>query len=182
MTRHFSQTHYVPQDGVADMDKWDARYLELASVVASWSKDPSTKCGAVIVRPDKSIASVGFNGFPKGTSDDDELYANRELKYARVVHAEVNAVLQANEPVTGYSIYTWPQGYGGACDRCAAVIIQAGIKRLVHVRDESEFALRWKDAAERGLQMFKEAGVEVAHVTPEEYRLFLRETHGEDRS
>lgn len=154
------------------MDKWDHRFLRLAREVSSWSKDPSTKCGAVIVRPDRSIASTGFNGFPKKTSDADELYADRELKYARVVHAEMNAIVQAREPLEGYSIYTWPPGYGGACDRCSAHIIQAGITRLVHVRDESEFALRWKDAAERGQQMFAEAGVEVVHITPEEFGAF----------
>lgn len=153
----------------SSITKWDIRGLELARLVSTWSKDPSTKCGAAILRPDRSVASVGFNGFPKGTSDDDELYANRELKYARVVHAEVNSVLLANEPLHGYTIYTWPMGFGGSCDRCATVIIQAGIKKLVHIRSESTFALRWKDAAERGLQMYEEAGVEVVHVTPEEF-------------
>lgn len=145
------------------MADWDARFLDLAKLVASWSKDPSTQCGAVIVRPDRTVASVGFNGFAKGCDDDPALYANRELKYERVVHAEVNAILLARELLEGYTIYTYPPGYGPSCARCSSHIIQAGIKRVVHLRDTSEFAMRWKDSAEIGLKMYEEAGVEVVH-------------------
>lgn len=66
--------------------KWDRRFLRLAQEVASWSKDPSTKTGAVIVRPDKTIAAIGYNGFPRGCDDAPELYAHRETKLSRVVH------------------------------------------------------------------------------------------------
>jgi len=143
---------------------WDRRFIGMAALVASWSKDPSTQCGAVIVRPDKSVASVGFNGFAKGCSDDPELYANRELKYERVVHAEVNAILLAREPLTGYTIYTYPPNYGPSCARCSSHIIQAGIKRVVHVLDTSDFAMRWKASIEIGLDMYREAGVEVVSL------------------
>lgn len=146
------------------MNKWDERFLNLAELVASWSKDPSTQCGAVIVRPDKTVASVGFNGFPKGCDDDPEFYADRDLKLARVVHAELNALLHAREDVSGYTMYTWPPGFGPSCDRCTAHIIQAGITRVVHQLDRSDFASRWKEAAERGLQMYDEAGVDVIRV------------------
>lgn len=141
--------------------KWDGRFLEMAKLVSSWSKDPSTKCGAVIVRPNLTIASTGFNGFPSRCRDDEEFYNNRELKYARVVHAEQNAILHSREPLEGCTIYTYPQGYGPSCDRCSAHIIQAGIDRVVHLYDDSDFAMRWKEAIERGLQMYDEAGVEV---------------------
>jgi dCMP deaminase len=141
--------------------KWDRRYLEMAELVSSWSKDPSTKCGAVIVRHDKTIASVGYNGFPRGCDDSPELYANRELKYERVVHAECNAILNGYEQMDGYSIYTWPAGYGPTCSNCAKHIIQAGIKEVFHLKDESEFAMRWKEQAEIGLQMYAEANVAV---------------------
>jgi dCMP deaminase len=144
--------------------KWDDRFLEIAAQVSTWSKDPSTKCGAVIVRPDRTIVSTGYNGFPKGCDDSEEFYADRELKLARVVHAELNAILHAREPLQGYTMYTYPPGWGPSCDRCTAHIIQAGITRVVHRRDESEFARRWKESAERGLQMFEEAGVEVIHA------------------
>ena len=144
-------------------DKWNIRFLRLAKFITDegWSKDPSTKCSAVIVRPDKTIASIGFNGFPAGCDDDPKLYANRELKYERVVHAEVNAILHAREPLTGYTIYTYPQGYGPSCARCTATIIQAGIHTVVHFKDTSEFAERWRKVSEIGLQMYKEAGVNV---------------------
>lgn len=142
--------------------KWDARFLDMAGLVSSWSKDPSTKCGAVIVRPDRTVASVGFNGFPKGCDDDPEIYAERELKYSRVVHAEMNALLHAREPLDGYTMYTVPKGFGPSCDRCSAHIIQAGISRVVHYGvEDDDFASRWKEACERGLQMYEEAGVEV---------------------
>lgn len=148
------------------MTDWDTRYVDMAALVASWSKDPSTKCGAVIVRPDKTIASVGFNGFPRGTSDADEFYDNRELKYSRVVHAEVNAVLHCRDPfpLEGYTLYTYPAGGSPTCDRCATVVIQSGIKRVVHPWvDTTEFAERWKEPMERALQMYEEAGVEIVH-------------------
>lgn len=144
--------------------KWDKRFIEMAEVVASWSKDPSTQCGAVIVRPDRTVASVGFNGFPKGCSDADEKYADRDLKLARVVHAELNAILFAREPLKGYTMYTYPAGWGPSCDRCAAHIIQSGITRVVHKRDQSDFASRWKEPAERALDMYEEADVEVVHL------------------
>lgn len=146
------------------MINWDHRFLDLAALIASWSKDPSTKCGAVIVRPDRTVASVGFNGFPMGCDDDAEFYADRELKLARVVHAELNAILLAREDVRGYTMYTHPPGWGPSCDRCTAHIIQAGIVRVVHRRDDTLFASRWKEPADRGLTMYAEAGVEVVHV------------------
>lgn len=145
--------------------KWDERFLELAEHVSYWSKDPSTKCGAVIVRPDKTVCSVGFNGFPKGCDDSPELYADRELKYARVVHAEQNAILHAREPLNGYTMYTYPPSIGPSCDRCTAHIIQAGIRRVVYKhKDSGSFNDRWSEAIERGLDMYKEAGVEVVSL------------------
>lgn len=149
--------------------KWDFRFLDMAKLVSSWSKDPSTKCGAVIVRPDKTVASVGFNGFPKGCDDDPAIYADREKKYSRVVHAEQNALLHAGEPVKGYTMYTWPPGFGPSCDRCTAHVIQAGIDRVVYVRNEDpDFASRWKEAVESGLKMYGEAGVSVIPYSFEE--------------
>lgn len=139
-------------------------FIGLAEYISSASKDPSTKCGAVIIRPDRTIASVGFNGFPKGCSDDKELYENRELKLSRVVHAELNAILHAKESLNGYTMYTYPAGYGPTCDRCAAHVIQSGISRVIHKYDSSNFASRWKKPATIALQMYKEAGVEVVHL------------------
>ena len=139
---------------------WDDRFMDMATMVASWSRDPSTKCGAVLVRPDKTIASVGFNGFPRGTSDADELYADRPTKYGRVIHSEVNAILHSRDPfpLDGYSLYVVPMP---PCDRCATVIIQAGIKRLVCSPPEKPKMARWEEAFVRAEEMYEEAGVEV---------------------
>ena len=144
----------------APISKWDHRFLQLAKTVSEWSKDPSTRCGAVIVRPDKTVASMGFNGFPRGCQDDAELYADRDLKYSRVIHAEVNAVLNAYERVQGYTLYSWPPGMAPTCDRCATVVIQSGIARVVYCYQENEFAKRWQP--ERALKMYREAGVTVS--------------------
>lgn len=140
--------------------KWHKRFMDMAQLVASWSKDPSTKCGAVIVRPDLTIASVGFNGFPRGCDDSDDIYANRPLKYERVVHAEMNAILSCQERPVDHTIYVWPPSNGGSCARCSAHIIQSGISRIVHIAGEFGDS-RWEESLAIGNQMFREAGVEI---------------------
>lgn len=145
------------------MNKWDARFIALSELVGSWSKDPSTKCGAVIVRPDNTVASVGYNGFPIGCSDATELYENRAEKYQRVIHAETNAVLHARERLDGYTLYTTPGNpWCAPCDRCATVIIQSGIKvvKFIYV-EPNEYTERWREMTERSLDMFQQAGVEI---------------------
>jgi dCMP deaminase len=83
------------------IDKWDGRFLDLAVFVGDWSKDPSTKVGAVLVRPDRTIAGLGFNGFPRGVLDHPERYDDRPTKYEMVVHAEMNALLSSRESLEG---------------------------------------------------------------------------------
>lgn len=143
------------------MDKWDSRFLDLARTVASWSKDPSTQTGAVVVRPDRTVAALGYNGFPRGCDDSDTLYADRETKYARIVHCEMNAILSAREPLHGYTLYTVPFL---TCERCAAHVIQAGIRRVVapacpeHLRD------RWEASFVATRKLYGEAGVVCEEV------------------
>ncbi len=136
--------------------KWDQRFLELSKLVASWSKDPSTQTGAVIVRPDRTIISVGYNGFPKGMDDSARIYANREWKYSRIVHCEMNAVLNAKQSVEGCTLYTWPLA---SCDRCAVHMIQAGIKNTVFPKLPKKLEKRWKESVFKTKLYFKEAGV-----------------------
>jgi dCMP deaminase len=124
-------------------NKWDIRFLKLAEHVSLWSKDPSTKSGAVIVRPDRSVVSVGFNGFPKNMPDNPEWYANREEKYSRVVHCEINAMIHSYETLTGYTLYTWPFA---CCDRCCVQMLQAGIKRFVFPEPTADALTRWAAA------------------------------------
>lgn len=141
--------------------KWDERFLLLAKQISTWSKDPSTKCGAVIVRPNKTIASVGYNGFARGMADTPALLHDREQKYARVVHCEMNAVLSAGESVEGCTLYTWPFL---TCDRCAVHMIQSGIKRVV-APEAGPLALeRWGEAFKRSRSFYAEAGVRCEEV------------------
>lgn len=139
---------------------WDNFFMGMANYVSTASKDPSLKVGAVIVRPDRTIASVGYNGFPRGCDDDDAMYADRPTKLSRVIHAELNAILNARGPVDGCTIYI--NCVGGACDRCAAHVIQAGIKRQVCLPIQADF--RWKESMEAGRKMYREAGVEVVEL------------------
>lgn len=139
--------------------KWDLRFLELAKHVSGYSKDPSTKTGAVIVRPDHTIASVGFNGFPRGCDDSETLYADRSVKLSRVIHCEMNAILAAREPLHGYTLYTYPFC---SCDRCAVHVIQAGIKRCVAPRLPEHLQERWGQSVDLTKTVFREAGVELS--------------------
>lgn len=138
------------------MDKWDQRFLDMATFVGNWSKDPSTKVGAVIVRRDHTIASVGYNGFPRFVNDHDELYLDRPTKLLRTVHAEMNAILSAREPLHGCKLYVSPLF---PCANCAGAIIQSGISQVVARMSAPPEA--WMDSFEQSRQMFAEAGVLV---------------------
>ena len=142
---------------------WDRRYLDLAATVAAWSKDPSTKVGAAIVRPDKTIASVGFNGFPRGVADHSTRYEDRSIKYRLVTHAEVNAILSAHEPLHGYTLYVTPLH---PCPQCAAAIVQAGITRVVSPRPTCND--HWSNEFAYAELVLSEAGVQTAFIHPED--------------
>lgn len=132
---------------------WDAWFLNLAAYIASASKDPSTQVGAVIVRPDRTIASVGYNGFPRGVEDT---YTTRDDKLLRTVHAEMNAILSANEKLTGCTVYVYPLC---PCSNCAAAIIQAGIKTVVHPLTKPR--PEWEASFMASADMFAQAGVRL---------------------
>ena len=135
-------------------EEWDYRFLDMASLISTWSKDPSTKVGAVVVDEDRIIVSLGYNGFPFGICDD-KILDNREIKYKMVVHAECNALLFSPEPPLGCTIYTYPFM---PCPKCAGMIIQAGIDRVVSYESDN---YRWKDDFNLSREMFKEAGVDL---------------------
>jgi dCMP deaminase len=140
---------------------WDRWFLGLAQYISTASKDPSTQTGAVIVRPDRSVVSVGFNGFPRGMNDADELYANREEKYSRVVHCEVNAVVLAAQSVRGCTLYTYPFA---SCDRCVVQMIQAGITRFVFPEPSADALTRWASAFEKTKKYIQECGLYATEV------------------
>lgn len=141
------------------MHKWDLRFLALAAHVALWSKDPSTQVGAVIVNAKRQVLGLGYNGFPRGVKDTPERYADRAQKYPRVVHAEINARENATSSVEGATLYCtfFP------CPRCAASLIQAGIKHVVSMQNPSDD--RYKEEKEIAQNMFWEAGVTYIEYT-----------------
>lgn len=136
------------------LGKWDARYLALAEHVAGWSKDPSTKVGAALVSPDGGTVTPGYNGFPRRVTDDPVRLLDRDTKLAMTLHAEENAILNLPVRPAGYTLYVWPMP---PCSHCAAVVIQAGIVRLV----APEPGERWRESCELGRMMMLEAGLEV---------------------
>ena len=136
----------------------------MAMEVASFSKDPSTKVGAVIVNEYNRFVSMGYNGFPRKMKDDNRLH-DRSLKYPRIIHAEINAILFAQRDLEGCTLYTMPFM---PCEKCAPVIIQTGIKRVVSVFSNNP---RWTDSFKVAKDMFDETGVELDIITnpPAEY-------------
>ena len=143
-------------------DKWDIRFLELAKDIAGWSKDPSTKVGCIVVGEDREIRSTGFNGFPRGISDDNDRLTDREKKYPLICHAEENAIMHAARigvSLKGSTAYvTWPP-----CSRCARSLIQAGIKEVVYSTAE-EVPERWLEDFNISTSMLKEANVIVRPI------------------
>lgn len=141
------------------VNKWDDRFMDLARHVASWSKDPSTKVGAVIIRPDRSVVSVGYNGFPRGVNDGEHRYRDKPTKYSMVVHAEANAILASKESLADCVLYVtlFP------CNECAKLIIQSGIRMIVAPR-LSDAPERWAEAMTTSMTMFVESGVVVQQL------------------
>lgn len=139
-------------------NKWDVRFLRLAREVSTWSKDPSTQVGACIVDNNRRVISVGFNGLPRAIPDSDRILNDREEKYEHIIHAEINALLFAQDrPLSSARIYTYPFP---PCSRCAAVIIQAGIRSVVSVAPTPELQERWADSLKRAQAMFNAARVD----------------------
>lgn len=138
------------------------KYLGLASAVSVFSKDPSTKVGAIAINDDGIVLSVGYNGFPRGVSDDAERYADRETKYKLIAHAEQNLVAQA--AYAGHSLKGCTVVLSGLypCSSCAKLLIQAGVRRILSPRPDSNE--RWLEDAKWSKILFDEAQVEVMYV------------------
>ena len=143
------------------MTDWHLRFLKLARLVSTWSKDPSTKTGAVIVRPDKTIVSLGFNGFPQSMPDDLALYNNRDEKYSRIIHCEINALIFAKEKLDKYILYTYPLA---SCDRCAVQMLQAGIKMFVFPKLPEKLKERWDEPVKKTKKYLYEAGARYKEI------------------
>ena len=150
---------------------WDEYFMAVALLAADRSKDPNTQVGACIVDNENRIVSTGYNGFPYGCSDDEYPWERdgedaTETKYGYVVHAELNAILNARGcNVAGTRVYValFP------CNECAKAIIQAGISEVIYLSD--------KYANTPGTliskRMLRSAGVKLRQMTPEKDTLTI---------
>ena len=152
--------------------KWDGHFIELATQIAKMSKDPSTQVGAVMVGSDREILSTGFNGFPRGIEDTLERLTNRDLKLSLIVHAEMNAILQAARngvSTKGRKLYLAATDGGGQvwggppCTRCTVEIIQSGVSEIISPPLGTGFP-NWKASIEASFALLKEAGVVYREV------------------
>ena len=134
---------------------WDARFLALAHHVSQWSKDPSTKVGAVLVGTDKRQVALGYNGFPPKVTDSLFRLHTREAKLRYMIHAERNVLDNATFPTAGSTLYvTHPP-----CCNCALSIISKGVARVVSSPMSSSFAARWGAEVFLTRDLFREAHV-----------------------
>lgn len=140
------------------MANWDQRYLELARNIAGWSKDPSSKIGAVAIGSKGQVLAQGYNGFPRGIDDGEDNYNDRETKYKYVVHAEMNCIYNASYngvSLDGATLYVWGLP---VCSECAKGIVQVGIKRVIMpVMDIPD---KWWESFLVTQDIFSQAGVE----------------------
>ena len=146
-----------------DYISWDEYFMGIAMLAAKRSKDPSTQVGACIVSDDNIIISTGYNGMPKGCSDDEfpwerSAEVENDTKYPYVVHAELNAILNANgRDLRGSRIYValFP------CNECAKAIIQSGVKEVLYLSD------KYADtpSTQASKRMLNAAGVKYTQLT-----------------
>lgn len=146
------------------VNKWYKRYMDLAEQVSTWSKDPNTKVGAVIVGSKGQILTQGYNGFPRGIRDTEKRLEDREKKLSLVVHAEMNAIFNATYngvSLDGSTLFV----YGlPVCSECAKGIIQVGISKVVIVRDKISIRPHWEESWKMTKEMFREAGVIIFEI------------------
>lgn len=156
------------------MNRWDQHFLNMCECCARMSKDPLTRVGAVIVGPDREVRSTGFNGLPRGIADTADRLIDRDVKIRLIVHAEINAVMNAarvGTPLLGCTLYllatddsraTW----GGApCTRCTVEIIQAGIGEVVSLPFKQDKSSKWLDDVALARNLLSEASVAYREVT-----------------
>jgi len=140
--------------------RWALRALGLAREIAGWSKDPSSQVGAIIFRPDKTIAALGYNGFARGVADTPGRLSDRDVKLALMIHAEQNAILNCRDNnLMGYALAVWPLP---PCAHCASLIIQAGIRQVIAPNDIPP--ARWLDNMHLAETILTEAGVTITKL------------------
>ncbi|PPQ35164.1 deoxycytidylate deaminase [Rhodoblastus acidophilus] len=146
-------------------DLWDRRYFGLAKQISRWSKDPKAKVGAVLLDRRGWPIALGYNGFPAGIEDDIEKLEDGKLKNQMVVHAEQNALLCSGTRARAGTIYVFGKP---VCPRCAVLLIQAGVKRVVGIQPDP-VANPDSDTHTQGIvsiDMFREANIEFVALDP----------------
>lgn len=121
------------------MTPWDAHFLSIARLWSTRSKDPSTRVGALLVSPDRRLSIAGYNGFPAAVADRPDLLADRSVRIALTLHAELNAILQARRSLVGWTCYVTVQ----PCPQCLAALVQERVARVVCPRAPADLAERW---------------------------------------
>lgn len=155
---------------------WDEYFMGVAMLAAGRSKDPNTQVGACIVSPENIIISTGYNGMPKGCSDDTFPWARtgEETKYPFVVHAELNAILNANGRDLRCSrlyVALFP------CNECAKAIIQSGVREVLYLSDKYADS----PATIASKRMMDAAGVKYTQIRPRMKEITLNFIPEEER-
>ena len=144
--------------------RWQKYYLDLARQVATGSKDGSSKVGAILVRPDKTVSSIGFNGFPARIGDREDILTDpalRPQKYIRIVHAEANCLNTTRDyDMTGFHLFVTTH----PCAACSLRIASTGITH-VYYAPNPDFELRWADALKDSRMILEEAGIRLIMVS-----------------
>lgn len=139
---------------------WDEYFMGLAHLSALRSKDPNTQVGACIVDNENKVVSIGYNGMPRGCKDENMPWERvggfLTTKYAYVVHAELNAILNSPRSVKGCTLYVslFP------CNECAKAIIQSGIKKVIYESDK----YNGTDGNIASKKMLNDAGIELIQL------------------
>ncbi len=140
---------------------WEEYFMGLAHLSGLRSKDPNTQVGAVIVDENNRVVSIGYNGFPSGVSDDEFPWGREggvlDTKYAFVVHAELNAILNSQRSVRGCTLYVALI----PCNECAQSLIQSGRRRIVYESDKYDGV----DTNIASKRMLRAAGVELVRIS-----------------
>lgn len=144
-----------------ELTRWENRWIAAAAENASFSKDPSTKVGVVIVGPcGKRRVSEGYNGMPKKICDHTERLENRGFKYPATIHAELNAILFARKDLRFHQLFTTAP----PCSACAMAIIQVGITKVVWSYPTQGLWKRWKNEIIFGRALMEEAEIRMTEV------------------
>ncbi|WP_037029061.1 deoxycytidylate deaminase [Psychrilyobacter atlanticus] len=152
-----------------DYLSWDEYFMGIAVLSGQRSKDPSTQVGACIINEDKKIVGAGYNGFPKGCSDEEFPWGRDggflETKYPFVMHAEQNAILNSIKNLKNCTIYVglFP------CHECAKSIIQSGITNVVYLSDKYDGT----DSNKASKMLLNSAGVKYTKLIPRKMEISI---------